>query len=198
MKAIHIKDLQGAYLEACEAELTAFKPGNVSVHSEGHDMTVEDFRLSAKASAPPLAEPSFSLGERIFRAIEATRQKIACNTNLGIVLLAAPMMEACLKGDPAKPLRENLQFILDNTTREDADWVYRAILLASPGGLGESAEQDVHSPPSVTLLEAMKIAENRDRIAWQYVNSYSDIFDFAIPRYYSRMCLWDDEKMAVV
>ena len=40
------KAVQQAYVEACEAELQAFKPGNVSIHAEGHDMTVEDFRRS--------------------------------------------------------------------------------------------------------------------------------------------------------
>ncbi len=198
MIAIKPEDLQKAYLEACEAELRAFKPGNVSLHSEGHDMTVEDFRLSAQASAPPLSDPSLSLGEKVFRAIAATRERVGCNTNLGIVLLAAPMMEACLVGDPGKSLRENLQSVLHHTTQRDADWVYRAIRLAAPGGLGESPKEDVHSAPTVTLYEAMKIAAWRDRIAWQFVNSYADVFDFAIPRYHRRICLWGDEGLAAV
>lgn len=58
------------YKNACEVELQAFKPGNVSIYSEGHDMTVADFRLSADVSALPLCEPNYSLGEKIF-----TRQK---------------------------------------------------------------------------------------------------------------------------
>ncbi len=188
--------LQSAYLEACEAELQAFKPGNVSVHSEGHDMTVEDFRQSAKVSAPHLCNPSLSLGERVFHAIRATRALVGCNTNLGIVLLAAPMMEACLKGDLGRTLRENLQDVLHRTTREDADWVYQAIRLASPGGLGESAEQDVRSAPEVTLLEAMKIAAGRDRIAYQYANCYENVYDFAIPVYHKMRLIWLDEEWA--
>lgn len=194
---IPAKILQDAYLEACELELQAFKPGNVSVYSPAHDMTVEDFRRSAKASAPPLCDPKLSLGEKIYRAIEATHQVVDCNTNLGIVLLAAPMMEACLAEKPAAPLRELLSPVLERTTREDADWVYRAIRLASPAGLG-SSEQDVHSAPEVTLCEAMAIAANRDRIAWQFSNSFSTVLDFAIPRYHSWLNLWGDEKWAVL
>ena len=38
------------FLEACELELQTFKPGNVSVYADGHDMVVDDFRLSAKVS----------------------------------------------------------------------------------------------------------------------------------------------------
>lgn len=198
MPLILPESLRQAYLDACEAELSAFKPGNVSVYSEGHDMTVEDFRKSAEASAPHLADPGLTLGERIFRAVAATREVAGCNTNLGIVLLAAPMMEACLKGTPAKSLRENLGAVLANTTLEDADWTYQAIRLAAPGGLGESSDQDVHSTPRVTLLEAMAIAASWDRIAWQYTNSFTDVFDLAIPRYHSRLCQWGNEEWAIV
>jgi triphosphoribosyl-dephospho-CoA synthase len=190
--------LRQAYRDACEAELLAFKPGNVSVHSEGHDMTVEDFRRSAQASAPPLADPALPLGEKIFQAVKATREAVGCNTNLGIVLLAAPLLEACLKARPGETLRENVRSVLKSTTREDADGVYRAIRLAAPGGLGESGEQDVHSPPTVTLLEAMAIAAGRDRIAFQYANGYADVFDLAIPRYYKGMSAWGDEAWAAV
>jgi len=190
--------LRQAYLDACETELQAFKPGNVSVYSAGHDMTVEDFRHSAQASAAPLCDPALSLGERIFQAVKATREAAGCNTNLGIVLLAAPLLDACIQGMPGKSLRENLQEVLKSTTREDADWVFQAIRLAAPGGLGQSEEQDVHSAPTVTLLAAMEIAANRDRIAWQYVNSYADVFDLAIPRYYKGMSAWNDEAWAAV
>lgn len=190
--------LRQAYLDACEAELRAFKPGNVSVYSEGHDMTVADFRDSAKASATPLCDPALTLGEKVFHAIRATRQAVGCNTNLGIVLLTAPLMQACLSGKPQNTLRENLKIVLGNTTREDADWVYQAIRLASPGGLGESAEQDVHSAPDVTLLEAMQIAAGRDRIAFQYTSGYADVFEFAIPEYYTMRLNGLDEQWAVV
>jgi triphosphoribosyl-dephospho-CoA synthase len=190
--------LQRYYLEACEAELQAFKPGNVSVYSEGHGMTVEDFRASAKASAPLLCDPQLSLGEKIFHAVRATREITGCNTNLGIVLLAAPLMDACLKGDPGQSVRENLRRVLDQTTLEDAGWAYQAIRLAAPGGLGESAEQDVREAPAVTLREAMAIAAGRDNIAKQYYNYYADIFEFAIPRYYTMRNLWGAEEWAVV
>jgi len=195
---INPESLRQAYVEACEAELRAFKPGNVSVHSAGHDMTVEDFRRSAEASAPPLCDPRLGLGEKIFQAVKATREAVGCNTNLGIVLLAAPLLQACLTAKQGDTLRENLARILGNTTREDADWVYQAIRLASPGGLGESESQDIHSAPEVTLFEAMQIAAGRDRIAWQYVNSYANVFDLAIPRYHKGMSVWDNEEWAAV
>ncbi|QSA96735.1 triphosphoribosyl-dephospho-CoA synthase [Methylococcus sp. EFPC2] len=190
--------LEQAYRDACEVELRAFKPGNVSIHSEGHDMTVEDFRRSAQASAPPLCDPALSLGERIYQAVLATRETAGCNTNLGIILLAAPLLLACQVGRSELPLRNNLFHVLEQTTREDAEWVFRAICLAEPGGLGESSEQDVRAPPSVTLREAMNIAAHRDRIARQYITVYADVFDFAIPSYYKALSRWGDEEWAAV
>lgn len=196
--AISPPAVKQAYLEACEAELQAFKPGNVGVHSEGHDMTVADFRHSASASAPALSDPALPLGEKIYRAVAATRERVGCNTNLGIVLLCAPLAQADMQRHQGETLRESLARVLDNTTQEDAGWVYQAIRLAAPGGLGESDAEDVRSSPTVSLREAMKIAENRDRIAWQYTNYYRNVFDLAIPSYHRGLNLWGDESWAVV
>jgi len=191
-------ELEAAYLDACEIELKAFKPGNVSVHSQGHDMTVEDFRRSAKASAPLLCDERLSLGEKILRAIRATNEAVGCNTNLGIVLLAAPLIQACHSGKKKNSLRENLRQVLTATTVEDADRVYQAIRIASPGGLGESPEQDVRAAPQVTLFEAMRIAAGRDRIAYQYANCYADVFDLAIPSYDTALSRWGSKEWAAV
>lgn len=190
--------LRAAYLEACELELRAFKPGNVSVHSEGHAMTVEDFRRSAEVSAPFLCDEQLSLGEKIYLAVKATRETVGCNTNLGIVLLSAPLMQAFQSVRGGESLRRAVQRLLEGTSRADADWVYRAIRMAQPGGLGEASEQDVRHAPEVTLLEAMRLAEHRDRIAWQYTHSYMDIFDFAIPRYHTMLFHWGNEEWAAV
>ena len=48
---------------------------------------------------------------------------------------------------------------------DDASEVYRAIRLANPGGLGSAEEQDVAAEPTITLLEAMRLAADRDGIA---------------------------------
>ncbi len=183
-----------AYLWACELELRAYKPGNVSLHSEGHDMTVEDFRRSARMSAPFLADPAASLGQKIFRAIEATRDAVGCNTNLGIVLLAAPLIQAFLSPVRKKSLECAVKATLQNTNVDDAEWVYRAIRLAQPAGLGEAPEEDVSKPPGVNLLEAMQLAAKRDSIARQYANSFADVFHVAVPLYHAELSRWDDDE----
>jgi len=190
------QQLSSAYQYACEIELQAFKPGNVSVYADGHDMTVEDFRVSAQKSALPISNPDYSLGERIYYAVKATRDAVGCNTNLGILLLSAPLLMAAEKINQPAELREKLVEVLANTTVADAEWVFRAIALAAPGGLGEAKQQDVAQKPDVTLTQAMQIACDKDRIALQFTTNYKDIFDFMIFRYNDRFNQWGDSGWA--
>lgn len=196
---ISAQQLSELYQQACELELQAFKPGNVSVYSDGHDMTVADFRISAKVSAAPLCNPDYSLGEKIYYAVKATREAVGCNTNLGIILLCAPLVEAVSLCHPSESLRHALSLILTSTTLTDANWVFKAITLASPGGLGESDTHDVNQQATITLIEAMRLASIKDRIAYQYITNYENIFDFSLPLYYNEKARWgNQERWAVV
>lgn len=192
------EQLGALYQQACEMELQAFKPGNVSVYADGHDMTVADFRASYEVSAAPLCNPGYSLGEKIFYAVKATREAVGCNTNLGIILLCAPLIQAVDLTRPGVTLRQALHQVLSTTTLDDANWVFKAIALASPGGLGNSDEQDVRTNATVTLTEAMRLASEKDRIALQYLTDYKDIFDFAISTYYNSMIKWESKSWATV
>lgn len=185
-----------AFKSACLAELEALKPGNVHIFADGHGMVVQDFVLSAEAAASVIAQPGLTVGQRILSAMEATWNVVGCNTNLGIVLLCAPLIHAVLHG--TKPvLRERLQETLHELTVADAELAYRAILLASPAGLGESERYDVHVPPQVTLLDAMREAQQRDRIAWQYANGFADVFDIGAARYRETLQRWGRPAWAV-
>lgn len=192
------EQLRDYYIEACDVELRAFKPGNVSIYADGHDMTVEDFRISAKVSAEPLCNRNYSLGEKIYYAVKATREAVGCNTNLGIILLCAPLIEAAYLIDVNVSLRQALYRVLINTTVSDADWTFKAIALASPAGLGDSERYDVHESATVTLTEAMAFASNKDRIALQYLTDYKDIFDFSCLTYYNAMNKWGIRDWAAV
>lgn len=190
------QQLISAYIGACELELQAFKPGNVSVYTDGHNMTVADFRLSATVSAQTITDPDYSLGEKIYYAVQATQQAVQCNTNLGILLLCVPLIQAIENYQQTLSLRDNLALILRATTITDADWVFKAIALASPGGLGKSKQQDVHTAPEVTLTQAMQIASNKDRIAKQYVDNYKDVFCCLILKYNYAFNRWGDRRWA--
>ena len=198
MTAITQSKLMALYQQACEVELQAFKPGNVSVYADGHDMTVEDFRMSARVSAEPITNPHYNLGEKIYYAVKATREAVGCNTNLGIILLCAPLIQAVQEHDLVLPLRDSLAKILEHTTVVDADWAFRAIALAAPGGLGDSEDHDVDERPDITLTQAMRIAENKDRIALQYTTNYRDIFDFTLLWYNGQIDRCGDDKWAAV
>ena len=170
-------EVAGVFRAACRLDVTAFKPGNVSISAPGHGMRAEDFLVSAEAAAPALCAPALSVGARILQAIEATRRVVSCNTNLGIVLLAAPLAHAALTPSKVAELRGRLQAVLADLTICDAEQAYRAIRLAAPGGLGRAERHDVAADPQVTLLDAMREAAGRDRIAAQYASGYEDVFD---------------------
>jgi triphosphoribosyl-dephospho-CoA synthase len=168
-----------AFHDACLAELEALKPGNVHRFGDGHRMSVADFERSAAAAAPLIGQTGLSLGTRIRLAVEATADAVGQNTNLGIILLAAPLAQAALERD-GSDLKARVASILAGLSVEDAREVYEAIRLAGPGGLGKAPEHDVASKPRVTLLEAMRAAETRDRIAWNYTNGFVDIFSLGL------------------
>ncbi|KAA0589123.1 triphosphoribosyl-dephospho-CoA synthase [Azospirillum lipoferum] len=169
------------FMAVCRAEVMALKPGNVHVHAAGHGMTVEDFLRSAEAAAPEIARSGTPVGERILRAVRATRSVVDCNTNLGILLLCAPLARAA-ELPAARPLRDRLSTVLAALTVEDAEAAFEAIRLASPGGLGRAAEHDVAGPATVDLRVVMTAARSRDRIAAQYADGYRDVFDIGVAR----------------
>lgn len=166
--------LAAALAKACRLDVVAFKPGNVSLCSAGHGMQARDFLASARAAVPHLAAARASVGERIERAVRATHAEVGCNTNLGIVLLLAPLAAAALE-PRAAPLARRLAHVLDGLTRDDAVHCYRAIRCARPGGLGTAGAEDVRGEPTVTLREAMGLAADRDRVARQYVTGFADV-----------------------
>jgi triphosphoribosyl-dephospho-CoA synthase len=184
-----------SFHDACLAELDALKPGNVHRYGDGHRMTVADFERSAAAAAPLIGRAGLSVGRRIRLAVEATRAAVGHNTNLGIVLLAAPLAQAAL-GRVRGDLKARLAQVLQRLGVDDAREAYQAIRQAQPGGLGEAQEHDVASEPSITLLEAMRAAETRDRIAWNYANDFADIFDLGLKWLGHAREHWQDRSWA--
>jgi triphosphoribosyl-dephospho-CoA synthase len=171
--------IKQAIIWACEQEVKAPKPGNVNCFSDGHNMEINDFLKSAHAIAEPLTDPTLNVGEKIHQAVKATRKVVDCNTNLGIVLLFSPIckaMEIC----NAEDLSIALKKVLADLTVDDAIECYKGIQLAEAGGMGKSEQEDINSTPTVTLKQAMKIAQNRDSIALQYCNNYQQIFELGL------------------
>jgi triphosphoribosyl-dephospho-CoA synthase len=166
---------------ACLIEASAPKPGNVSPGRDFPDASYEDFLASAAAIGPALAS-ELPLGATINAAIRATGQWTRSNTNLGMVLLLAPLARAARSSAPSSlPLRDALHNVLASTTIEDAREVYAAIRLARPGGLGTVAEEDVAGEPGVALTDAMRMAADTDSIAAEYATDFRITFDIGLP-----------------
>jgi triphosphoribosyl-dephospho-CoA synthase len=163
---------------ACLWEVSARKAGNVHRYRDFSDLTYLDFAVSAAAISPVLsAAGGHCVGQTILECIRATRRVVQTNTNLGMVLLLAPLAAV----PEAADLRDGVAKVLANLDTEDARLVYEAIRLAQAGALGQVPEQDVSQAPTMTLREVMRLAQDRDRIARQYVTDFTDVFEEAVP-----------------
>ena len=163
---------------ACLLEVTARKPGNVHRFADLPGLHFADFLLSAAAIAGPFDRTvSQGIGALVLGAIAATRRVVSTNTNLGIVLLLAPLAAV----PEGVHLACGVERALAETTVADACLVYRAIRLAQPGGMGEVADQDVSDDPTKTLREVMSLAAERDLIARQYANGYREVLNEGLP-----------------
>ncbi|TCK31331.1 triphosphoribosyl-dephospho-CoA synthase [Ancylobacter aquaticus] len=169
-----------AFRAACHAELDALKAGNVHRFSAGHGMDVGHFERAAQAAAPALTAPGASVGRRIETAVAASLEATGLNTNLGIILLCAPLAAAA---EQSGALRANLHAVLARLDIADAQAAFRAIAAANPGGLGRHSAHDVAAPARIGLREAMAEAAERDRIARQYVTGFNDVFEIGLARY---------------
>ncbi len=163
---------------ACLLEASAPKPGNVRAGAAFDDMSFADFVTSAHAIGPAMeAAPEAGIGMTVLRAIQATRAITSANTNLGTVLLLAPIAA----GSTGPPLPAGTRMALRNMTPADAASVFAAIRLVRPGGLGTVHQYDVRDTAPESLLDAMHAAADRDLVARQYATGFVDLFVTVLP-----------------
>jgi triphosphoribosyl-dephospho-CoA synthase len=158
------------------------KPGNVSRGRDLPGLTYRDFLLSATLIGPVFRRRAArgGVGRLILEAIGATRRVVPGNTNLGLVLLLAPLAAAAAR--PGRgALRRRLRAVLRRLDRRDARDAYRAIRLAAPGGLGRVRAQDLSRPPTRGLLACMRLAARRDAIAREYAGGFRTTFERTLP-----------------
>jgi triphosphoribosyl-dephospho-CoA synthase len=177
-----IERARACFLRACWLDVAVRKPGNVSMASSGHGMQASMFIASAQAAATALFQPGLGVGARIEGAVAATWAVAGCNTNLGILLLCAPIALAIERQPDAATvatLRDAGDSVLAALGIADARAAYRAIAHAHPGGLGRVEAEDVRELPGVDLRSAMALAAERDFIARQYRDGFADLFALA-------------------
>lgn len=163
---------------ACVLEATARKPGNVHPFSHSANDGYVDLLLSAAVVGPVLQKAADQgIGQTVLEGVRATRHVVGHNTNLGILLLLAPLAAVPRN----RELAARVGAVLAATTHEDARAVYEAIRLAQPGGLGTVPQQDVAAEPTCTLVEAMALASERDVVARQYGNGFREVLGDGVP-----------------
>jgi triphosphoribosyl-dephospho-CoA synthase len=164
---------------ACLWEATARKAGNVHCQRDLPGLTYLDFLHSAAAIGLVLrGAAERPVGETILEAIKATRRVVTTNTNLGIVLLLAPLAAV----PRPEPLAAGLTRLLGELSLADARHVFAAIRLACPGGLGEVSQEDVAAEPTLPLRQVMALAADRDLVARQYADGFRGVLDFGISK----------------
>lgn len=163
---------------ACLAEVLAPKAGNVHPGAAFDDATWHDFALSAMVIAPWLDRAAeLGVGPTVLACVKATRAATGTNTNLGMILLLAPLCAVPRRA----ALGPGVKRVLASLGPADARATYEAIRLAHPGGLGKAGKGDVARPPRLRLVEAMALAAERDMVARQYANGFADVLGFVAP-----------------
>ena len=180
----------------CYAEIDALKPGNVHKYSFGHGMTAKDFYKSANIISNYLTQKNSNFGKKILKCVLEIKKEIKQNTNLGIILLLAPVISILLNDGilDKKNLRKKISLLIKKQNIKDSSPIFKAIKIANPGGLGKSKNYDVRFMPKIKLYNAMNYASKKDLIAKQYVTGFSDIFKIGIPAYKKFQSKWGNKS----
>ena len=176
-----LDDLKSAYLFSCKKDIELIKPGNVNLLSSHKDTKAQDYLDSAILSSKELFNQNYCLGKRILESVNVTRSQVNVNTNLGIILLCAPVIQSYIDFNNLD-LREGIKKTLSTTSIKDTHDLCAAINISSPGGLGDSDMYDTASYPNASIKQIMDYSQEYDRISYQYSHNFSDIFDFIIPK----------------
>ena len=187
---------------ACILEVTAPKPGNVHRGADFEDVTFSDFLISAVAIGEVFDRADLSIGQSVLQAVKQTEAFVGTNTNLGIVLLLAPLVVAAREAAEREQKQLTSELVdecLGAVTSGDGRMVFDAIAIAKPAGLGTVPMCDVNqSQGEVDLLAAMELAADRDSIAKQYTNGMADMFGVGQRLLAQGRGLFEDLNSAIV
>lgn len=180
------------------------KPGNVHRTANFPDTRFEHFIAGSVSMGPALREAAIrgvmarlgevrmdelGMGRLIRRAVADMKAwHRGGNTHLGVIMLfvptsaAAGMTLADHDRVDVPELRRSFTDVMDSTTSMDAAYVYEAINLANPGGLGKfSGEEapDLTSPDAaqslvrrgLTLRDVMEVSSRWDTVAREMVTA---------------------------
>lgn len=209
-------------------EVSAYpKPGNIHRTADFLETRYEHFLASTVAVAPhfksaaergikvskgKIGPASVGIGAIIKEAVKSVSLwQRGGNTLLGSIMLLSPVAVAAgvtlaKEKFSLSRLRENVRLIVESSTPMDAIYVYDAISIAKPSGLGKAPKLDVTDPASkqkilddrVTLFEVFKIASEYDSIASEWINNYTITFDLGYPYFTQQLEETKDVNTATV
>ncbi len=208
-------------------EVSAYpKPGNIHRTRDFERTRFEHFLASASALGPQfrlaalrgstIARGSINtklmIGERIRCAVEAcSRWQHGGNTSLGSILLLVPIAYAAGMTRPRSRLtpamiRQNLRKVVRRTTPADAVDVYKAIRVATPGGIGTAPELDINDDDStaeirrrgLSLLDIFRISASYDSISSEWANDFPITFEIGLPALTTELRSSGDINKAIV
>ena len=188
--------VKSSYIASCTYDVQCIKPGNVNYLSGHRDTVNDDFIKSFEVTSDIISLPNLSLGQRIYKCVESTKEAIDNNTNLGIILLCSVFIQSLLENEKHS-ISEAIKAVIMNASHQDVTDMCSAISLADPGGLGSHESYDVRSRPNISLHEIMSLSSNYDQISNQYSTYFADIFNFIIPTLHNSMNKIKDAKYAI-
>ncbi|MHA1243934.1 MAG: triphosphoribosyl-dephospho-CoA synthase [Candidatus Heimdallarchaeota archaeon] len=217
---------------ACLLEVSATpKPGNVHRFRDFEDTKYEDFLAASVAFGKHLEELSMkglqlkerkiswnqiTLGKNIYEAIkESDFFHLGGNTNLGIILLLAPLSIAAGMSIKEKNddficdimlLQNNVIEVMINSTVDDAINVSNGIAYISPGGLGNVEKFDVTNPDlreeleanNTSLVKLMGECKDRDNICFELALGFPITFGKGIKTLEEAMIRTGDINLAII
>jgi triphosphoribosyl-dephospho-CoA synthase len=180
------------------------KPGNVHRTHDFPDMVFEDFIISGIVSGENMKQAALrglkyaenpekwhkiGLGKLILETVLETDRWVANNTNLGIIMLLAPISAAAGMSRNIAELMIRVDQIMKSTTPEDAVSLYKAINIADAGGMGEQDDLDVNDDASVhKLLEegvnmytVLEMSSEWDSLSYELTHGMPVTFQTGFP-----------------
>jgi triphosphoribosyl-dephospho-CoA synthase len=181
------------------------KPGNVHRTQDFDDMVFEDFLISGVVIGDLMKKVAergdryrrddslheIRLGEIIKEAVLETDKWIGNNTNLGIVLLLAPLCASAGMSRNLNELRNNVGRIMEATTSQDAINFYDAINTADAGGMGEQEELDVADSEArdkiikenINMYKVLQMSSKWDLLSYELTNRMPITFGIGFPTF---------------
>ena len=168
-----------AFEYSCKLDVFSIKPGNVCLNYPAYGMNHKDFLQSSMACSDIICDKNLDIADKILESVKASIDVVGCNTNLGIILLCAPIANAIYMNKNHKFDQNNLKNLIEGINEKQTKKIYKAISIANAGAMGEKGKFDLNNSKIInfSFIDAMRYASSYDYIAYQYSTNFSNIIN---------------------